>query len=238
MDNDDAPVGRLLTRREVLMVLGAAAALGRPPRLHRAAPLPQCVARPRQTEGPYFVDERLNRSDIRSDPTSGAMSAGVPLALTLLVSEIAQDACRPLPGAQVDVWQCDAMGVYSDVDDPAFTTVGKKFLRGYQETDRAGQAVFQTIYPGWYGGRTVHIHFKVRTPGAAMRAGEFTSQIYFDDDVTDRVFALPPYASRGRRSIRNSGDGIFRRGGDQLLVVPQAAGHGYEATFSLGLQLT
>jgi protocatechuate 3,4-dioxygenase beta subunit len=192
------------------------------------------VARPRQTEGPYFVDERLHRSDIRSDPASGAVSAGVPLALTFDVSEITGDGCRPLSGAQVDVWQCDAMGIYSDVTDPGFSTLGQKFLRGYQVTDRSGRAAFTTIYPGWYAGRTVHIHFKVRTPGPT--AAEFTSQIYFDDALTDRVHARPPYATKGARTVRNAGDGIFRRGGDQLLVAPREVGDGYEATFSLGLQ--
>jgi len=237
MDPDDMPVGRLLSRREVLVLLGAAA-FAPPRRSQRSSLLPSCVARPRQTEGPYYVDERLNRSDIRSDPTSGVVSAGIPLALTFLVSQIAGDACRPLAGAQVDVWQCDAMGIYSDVTDPGFNTVGQKFLRGYQVTDQAGQAAFRTIYPGWYAGRTVHTHFKVRTPGTRARAAEFTSQIYFDDAVTDRVHALPPYAAKGSRAVRNARDGIFRRGGDQLLVVPREVRDGYEADFSLGLQLT
>lgn len=243
MEHDDVTIGRLLTRREVVALLGASTAAFAtgaafpPGRLLRQPPLPSCVARPEQTEGPYFVDERLHRSDIRSDPTSGALSPGVPLALSFVVSRISQGSCDPLPDAQVDVWQCDASGVYSDVSDPGFDTRGQKFLRGYQLTDEGGRAAFRTIYPGWYRGRTVHIHFKVRTPAASSRAAEFTSQIYFDDEVTDRVHALSPYSERGRRTVRNNDDGIFRRGGDQLLVTPQAVEDGYEATFSLGLQL-
>lgn len=245
MDRDDTPIGRLLTRREVLMLLGASsAALATgvafvpPRRLRRSLSLPSCVARPQQTEGPYFVDERLDRSDIRSDPTTGAVSPGALLALTFLVSRITGQDCEPLPGAQVDVWHCDALGIYSGVTDPGFNTVGQKFLRGYQLSDPAGQAVFRTIYPGWYAGRTVHIHFKVRTPASSSRAAEFTSQPYVEDALTDRVHALPPYAGKGQRTLRNTGDRIFRRGGDQLLLAPRAVGGGYEATFSLGLELT
>ncbi|MGH7477333.1 MAG: intradiol ring-cleavage dioxygenase [Longimicrobiales bacterium] len=244
MDRDGAPVGRLLTRRELLALVGvsgaalaAGAAFLWPRRPRAAEAFPSCVARPEQTEGPYFVDERLNRSDIRSDPTSGAVSAGVPLALTFLVSRITRGSCEPLPAAQVDLWQCDAAGVYSDVADPGFDTVGQKFLRGYQLTDAQGQAVFRTVYPGWYAGRTVHLHFKVRVPASATNAAEFTSQLYFDDALTDRVHALPPYSAKGQRNRRNRDDGIFRRGGDQLLLAPQAVGEGYEASFSLGLQL-
>jgi len=244
MDRDDAPIGRLLSRREVLTLLGASgaalmtgAAFVLPvPRVRRAS-LPDCMARPQQTQGPYFVDERLNRSDIRTDPLSGAVSPGVPIALTFLVSRVTPGGCEPLPGAQVDLWQCDALGIYSDVTDPGFNTAGQKFLRGYQVTDAAGQVVFRTIYPGWYAGRTVHMHFKVRTPGSSTRAAEFTSQLYFDDALTDRVHLTPPYAGKGRRTTRNTADRIFRSGGDQLLLTPRARDNGYEATFSLGLQL-
>ncbi|MGH7721108.1 MAG: intradiol ring-cleavage dioxygenase, partial [Gemmatimonadaceae bacterium] len=191
------------------------------------------------TEGPYFVDEKLNRSDIRSDPANGTVKAGAPLQLALVVSRVGTGgACTPIQGAQVDIWQCDAAGIYSGVQDPSFNTVGQKFLRGYQLTDATGMARFTTIYPGWYQGRTVHIHFKVRTDPAAARGHEFTSQIYFDDAFTDRVFARPPYASREQRTVRNDRDGIFRRsGGEQLIVPVREAGEGYEGTFELGLAM-
>lgn len=243
MHNDDTPIGRVLTRREMLALLGgsgAALAGGMAlfdPRRLAATPLPSCVVRPEQTEGPYFVDERLNRSDIRSDPATGAVSAGAPLALAFVVSRVNQGTCEPLAGAQVDAWQCDGLGVYSDVSDPGFSTKGQKFLRGHQITDRAGRATFLTIYPGWYPGRAVHIHFKVRTPTGSARAAEFTSQVYFDDDFTDRVHAAAPYSTRGTGRTRNSGDRIFGRGGDQLMLAVTPLGQGYEATFALGLQL-
>jgi len=202
-----------------------------------AATLPSCVVRPEMTEGPYFVDEMLNRADIRSDPSDGSVREGAPLRLTFLVSQIGASACTPLAGAQVDIWHCDAAGVYSDATDRGFNTKGKKFLRGYQVTDNKGVAGFTTIYPGWYAGRAVHIHFKIRTSAGATTTHEFTSQLFFDDALSDQVFTQAPYTGRGQRTTRNSNDGIYRSGGDQLLlqVRPDGSG-GYAATFDIGLQ--
>jgi protocatechuate 3,4-dioxygenase beta subunit len=153
------------------------------------------------------------------------------------VSRVDAGNCLPLPDAQVDIWQCDALGVYSDVRDPGFNTVGKKFLRGYQVTDARGEAQFLTIYPGWYPGRTVHIHFKIRTVPVTGRRFEFTSQLYFSDELTDRVHAAPPYSRNGPRTTRNRHDGIFWRGGNQLMLNPSATADGYTATFVVALQL-
>jgi len=237
MNNDDAPVGYLLTRREALILLGASGVMllgarGAPPRTRRVA----CVARPQQTEGPYFVDEQLNRSDIRSDPTNDAVKAGAPLDLTFQVSQLTP-ACVPLAGAVVDLWQCDALGVYSDVQDPRFNTVGQKFLRGLQMTDANGLARFTTIYPGWYQGRAVHVHFKIRSAPSVSPGYEFTSQLYFDEAITDRVHAGQPYAAKGPGRTLNARDGIYRRGGSQLTISPseKAGGQGYHATFEIGL---
>jgi protocatechuate 3,4-dioxygenase beta subunit len=197
-----------------------------------------CVVRPEQTEGPYFVDERLNRTDVRVDPSNGSVSAGALLRLVFNVQQTDGLTCAPLPGALVDIWQCDADGTYSDVVDGMFDTRGRKYLRGYQVTDAAGRAEFVTIYPGWYPGRTVHIHFKVRTDPDAVRGTEFTSQLYFDDALTDAVFTQPPYSAKGSRSTRNAQDGIYRAGGAQLtLNVQPAVGGDYTATFDLALDV-
>ena len=241
MTPEDAPVGRLLSRREVVRLLrgGAACLLGGSlmPRWAGASrPGSACMVRPEQTEGPYFVDERLNRSDIRSDPTNGQVKAGTPLALTLAISRIIAGDCEPLADAHVDIWHCDARGVYSDVKDPSFNTVGQKFLRGYQITDAHGEVRFLTIYPGWYQGRTVHIHVKVRTAPQTKRSFEFTSQMYFDDTLSERVYADAPYATKGKRTARNQDDRIFRRGGEQLMLAPMPTADGYVATFAIGLQ--
>ena len=242
MKDEDRHSGRLVSRREVMAYLGATGAVWLaggslfPQWAIAGTPGPSCVVRPEQTEGPYFVDERLHRSDIRSDPTDTQLRPGTPLTLQLLVSRLNVGNCQPLPGAQVDIWHCDALGLYSDVRDPGFDTVGKKFLRGYQVTDARGEVRFVTVYPGWYPGRTVHIHFKIRTAPVAKRSFEFTSQLYFNDELTDRVHAAPPNAANGPRTARNQHDWIFRRDGDRLMLDVTTAVDGYAATFPIGLQ--
>jgi len=239
-----APFGRVLTRREALALLGASGialwAGARPGRSQTTAAVQAaCVARPQQTEGPFFVDEGLNRSDIRSDPKSGEVKPGVPLRLAFRVSRAAGANCAPLAGAQVDIWHSDADGRYSDVRGFGFSssTKGAQFLRGYQLTDAGGSAQFLTIYPGWYGGRAVHVHFKIRTVDASGRRYDFTSQLYFDDAFSERVFALEPYAGHRGRWLANADDGIFRDGGQQLLLSPQPDSEGYAASFDVALQV-
>jgi len=197
-----------------------------------------CVVKPQQTEGPYFVDERLNRSDIRSDPGTAAVSPGAQLRLVLGIYRVDGRACVPIENALIDLWQCDALGVYSDVRDGGglFDTRGKKFLRGYQLT-KDGRVEFITIYPGWYPGRTVHIHFKIRTNAAAAQGDEFTSQLYFEESMTDEVHALAPYNTKGRRTTMNTDDGIFRQGGTQLILPVTKVAQGYATRFDLGLMI-
>jgi protocatechuate 3,4-dioxygenase beta subunit len=137
----------------------------------------------------------------------------------------------------VDVWHCDAAGVYSDVADPGGSTVGRKFLRGYQTTGADGLVGFTTIYPGAYPGRAVHIHFKVRTGGGGGRAHEFTSQLFFDDALTDQVHARAPYAGPGARRMRNGRDGIYREAGAQLTLAVAPSGAGYAGAFDLALEV-
>ena len=257
MDNDDQPIGTVLSRRDVLKLLGlgSAAALMAscaPGMIETITPIatdisatsikapisttatsvsipvPACVVRPEMTEGPYFVDEMLNRSDIRADPSDGVKSSGAPLDLTFNVSQVNSNGCAVLPNAQVDIWHCDAFGVYSDVENVR----GKKFLRGYQITDANGGAKFVTVYPGWYPGRTVHIHFKIRINGY-----DFTSQLFFDDAFTDQVYLQEPYSQRGERNVRNDRDGIYGNGGSQLLLGVIQNGSGYSAVFDIGLQI-
>jgi len=237
MEHDDLPAGRLLTRREVLAVLGiaSAAATLRGLPVHAQESRPPCIARPQQMEGPFFVETGLNRSDIRSDPATGNASPGVPLQVTFRVARVAAGACAPLPSAHVELWQCDAAGVYSGVRDGDSKAAAQKFLRGYQVTDASGAATFTTIYPGWYPGRTVHLHFTVRAARAPGRREEFTSQLYFEDALTDKVHALAPYARRGWRPVRNGADGLYRHGGPQLVLAVQNQEKGLAATFDVAL---
>ncbi len=265
MDNDDRLIGRILSRREALTVLsatGAAVLVGCAPGSSEPEPaptgptqavstteieaataqvaadtLPTCVVRPEMNEGPYFVDEQLDRTDIRSDPSDGSVVSGAPLQLTFRISEVSSAGCTPLEGIFVDIWHCDAFGVYSDAANPGFNTVGQKFLRGYQVTGINGIARFTTIYPGWYFSRAVHIHFKIRSELSAVSSYEFTSQLFFDDALSDRVFEAEPYASMGERRIRNADEGFFQQGGSQLILDVQGTDSAYAATFEIALQL-
>jgi len=243
MEHIDIPTGRLLSRREIVKLCGTTGAVWLmggglvPYRTFAAAQASPCIVRPEQTEGPYFIDEHINRSDIRSDPSSGRITPGISLTLVLQVSRLDAGACLPLSGALVDLWHCDNRGIYSDVEDPWFNTIGQKFLRGCQTTDKAGEVRFLTIYPGWYPGRTVHIHVKIRTAPIQGRSFAFTSQLYFDDALTDQVHAHPPYTSRGPLAARNRHDQIFRHGGNRLMLHPTANAGGYAATFALALDL-
>jgi protocatechuate 3,4-dioxygenase beta subunit len=262
MRDDDRQIGRILTRREALTLLaagavllpgcggsdsgdsssattattgasgqtgGATATTGAAPGVTQVA-APSCIVKPELTEGPFFVDEKLNRADIRTDPSDGAVTPGVPLKLAFRVARLGSSGCTAYANATVDVWHCDASGVYSDVS--ANNSVGKKFLRGYQTTDSSGLASFTTIYPGWYQGRAVHIHFKVRTPEGM----DFTSQLFFDETVNDQVYTQAPYNSRSGNRLRNSGDSIFRGAGNDLLLRVTPDGQGYATTFEIGLQ--
>jgi protocatechuate 3,4-dioxygenase beta subunit len=181
----------------------------------------------------------LARSDIRSDPVDGSVKAGVPLRLAFNVSRVSGGACAPLAGAVVDIWHCDAQGIYSDVKDGQgqFDTQGKKFLRGYQVSDAGGNVEFLTIYPGWYEGRAVHIHFKIRS--AAIGAGyhSFTSQLYFDEAVTRQVMAQGPYARKRGSAMKNADDGLFQDGGKELMLKLAGDAQGYAGKFDIGLKL-
>ena len=236
----------LISRRQALILLGGAGAtivVERSSVYSASAKskdrtLPACIVTPKQTEGPFFVDERLKRSDIRVDPSDGRIKPGVPLRLTLRVSAIGGTGCKPLSDAIVDLWQCDAIGVYSGVNDSGSqSSEAKDFLRGYQVTEPDGSAQFTTIYPGWYPGRTVHIHFKVRVSAKSGTGQELTSQLYFDDALTDRIHGQSPYAGKGPRAVRNQRDGLFRNGGRHLMLSPVESGDGYLATFDIGLQM-
>lgn len=191
-----------------------------------------CVVTPAETEGPFFVDERLNRSDITSGASRPGVAKGIPLALRIGVYAAHGSACTPLAGAQVDVWHADASGLYSGVD--ALRTGGETFLRGYQVTDKNGLVAFKTIYPGWYSGRAIHVHFKVRTAASpATSAYTFTSQLFMPESINDIVAAKSPYDTRGPRDTTNARDTIYDR---SLLLSLQPAGSGYAGAFTVGLR--
>jgi protocatechuate 3,4-dioxygenase beta subunit len=187
-----------------------------------------------QDEGPYHRDDRPTRRDVVEDRDGVALQLGIRLAA---------DDGTPVPDAGVEIWQCDALGRYSGFPPPQGTEVitaqpagrpeyveGQTFLRGGQATDDSGMVEFHTIYPGWYPGRTVHIHLMVRTGDAVL-----TSQLYFPDPLTDEVLAQAPYAARPGRDTTNEADTIFRTGGVPAIVDIIPTGPSYRAAISLVL---
>jgi protocatechuate 3,4-dioxygenase beta subunit len=181
-----------------------------------------CVLAPEQTEGPYYLDDHKVRRNI----TEGR--SGVPLTLRLTVVDIS--TCKPIKGAAVDIWHCDAGGIYSGTS--VQNTEDERFLRGIQRTDAKGVAVFQTIYPGWYSGRTVHIHVTVHIGGNVAHTG----QLYFSDTLTDTVYKRSPYRRRPNRTTRNAADSIYRNGGKRSTLRLQKSGSGYVGSITMGVQ--
>jgi protocatechuate 3,4-dioxygenase beta subunit len=176
-----------------------------------------CVLTPEQTEGPYFLPGDKVRRDVREG------KPGVRLTLNLTVLDVS--TCKPIKGAAVDIWHCDALGNYAAVTN-------KTFLRGIQKTDAKGVATFKTLYPGWYQGRTVHIHVKVSLGGNVVHTG----QLYFPDGVTDKAYTRSPYSSRGARSTRNPDDSIYRNGGSRSTMKLRKVKSAYVGSITMGVQ--
>jgi protocatechuate 3,4-dioxygenase beta subunit len=187
-----------------------------------ASGLVSCVLAPEQTIGPYFTEGDKVRRNVR-EGRPGA-------ALTLRTSVVDVSSCKPIRGAAVDIWHCDAGGTYSGFAQEG--TEGRTFLRGIQRTDRAGLAIFETIYPGWYEGRTVHIHVQVYLGGDVVHTG----QLYFPDSFTDAVYRRAPYNRRPSRTTRNASDSIFRNGGSRSMLKIARSGTGYLARITMGVQ--
>lgn len=227
-----------ISRRGALAGLAGAAALLAGDRTASAAgpaatAANVCRMTPRMVEGPFYFDPDLVREDI----TEGR--PGVPLRLVLQVTDGA--TCAPIPGARVDVWHCDATGQYSGYDgqgdDRRISTKGEKFLRGTQTTGPTGEVTFKTIYPGWYRGRTTHIHFKVLLDDKAM----LTGQMYFPDALSEYIFGtIAPYTERTeKRDTLNSTDWIARADGDHITYVAiREEADTYVATLVIGVDRT
>jgi protocatechuate 3,4-dioxygenase beta subunit len=220
--------GQKLTRRGSLAGFGGLllAALGWRSTAAEAGPAGvasgavACVLTPEQTEGPYYIaGEKLRRNITEGRP-------GVPLLLRLRVVDAS--TCRPIKGAAVDIWHADALGVYSGF---GAGRRNRTAMRGIQRTDRTGLARFRSVYPGWYQGRTVHIHVKVHVAGNVLHTG----QLYFRDSVTDRVFRRKPYIRRPRRTTRNANDFVFAQGGRRALLHLRKVGSAYVGSITLGV---
>jgi protocatechuate 3,4-dioxygenase beta subunit len=219
-------------RRESLVVagglaitaLGAGALPASAASTASGASAASCVLAPEMTQGPFYLANEKVRRNIREG------QPGVALALRLTVVDAG--ACKPITGAAVDIWHADAAGAYSGVGSNG--TSGRTFLRGIQKTDANGIARFDTVYPGWYQGRTVHIHVMVHVGGNDVHTG----QLFFADALTDTVFAHKPYSTRGQRDQRNSSDSIYANGGSRSLLRMKRQGTGYLGSITMGVHRT
>jgi protocatechuate 3,4-dioxygenase beta subunit len=180
-----------------------------------------CVLTPELTEGPYYVAGEKLRHDI----TEG--KSGTPLLLSLTV--INATTCKAIGNASVDIWHCDADGVYSGA---VANNPGTNFLRGVQKTNAKGVATFKTIYPGWYPGRAVHIHVKVHVAGNVVHTG----QLFFSAAVTNAVYRRAPYSTHGTTpDTLNANDSIFRNGGSKGMLALRKNGSGYLGSIMMGV---
>jgi len=235
------------TRREVLAVLGAGvgavlAGCGASPTTPTSTTTTtttgggtpstaSCAVTPSETEGPYPDKTGMlnNAAFFRRDITEG--KSGLPLTLTLTVVNV-NNSCAVVSGANVEIWQCDAAGHYSEYSQQGFDGSGQTFLRGIQTTDANGQVTFTTIYPGWYAGRATHIHVDVYRSGALVK----TTQIAFPESISAAVYATNVYAAKGQNSTTNSSDNVFSDGTtNELATLTGNTTSGYTATLTIGI---
>jgi protocatechuate 3,4-dioxygenase beta subunit len=223
---------------------------------------------PQQTEGPYFVAGAPNRSNITSDPTDGTVQQGIPLHLVIHVykindnddnnansntttdanrSNVTAVSCIPFVGAHVDIWHANSQGLYSGISQ--IGTQGKMYLRGYQTTDKNGTVKFDTIYPGWYQGRAIHIHVMVRAfngggGGGGNEIFHWTSQMYLKNSINQQVHTQLPYNNHGPPPMTNEQDGIYIGPSTDKLIQSNTGQHlmlnltkdnqqGYDGTFNI-----
>jgi Dioxygenase len=216
-----------LSRREALVAAGAAglgAAFGLRGQLlfPREAAAASCVLQREVTEGPYYLDLDLVRRDIRGGRN------GTPLTLRFQVVDAT--TCKPIPDAAVEIWHADAAGEYSGVSGN-----GGTWLRGVQRADASGRVRFESIFPGWYRGRTPHIHMKVFVSGDEVHTG----QVFFRPTVLRSVFGQGRYASRGQADTSNGADMIYRQAGSRALLALKRKGNrisgGYTGSLTIGV---
>ena len=220
------------TRRQSLLRLAGGAAAAAGVEALREAPsasaaieqeVAQCILTPELTQGPFYVPGEAIRHDI----TEGKQ--GTPLLLSCRV--VNASTCKPIGKAAVDIWHCDAGGVYSGA---VANTAGTNFLRGVQRTNARGIATFRTVYPGFYAGRAVHIHVKVHVRGNVVHTG----QLFFPAAVTEAVYAKAPYSAHGTTpDTPNAQDAIFRNGGRYGMLALKKTAAGYTGAITMGVHV-
>jgi protocatechuate 3,4-dioxygenase beta subunit len=190
-----------------------------------------CTVTPEATAGPYYIDVDKIRSDIREDRD------GTQLRVAARI--LGADGCTPVKDAVFEIWHCDADGLYSGFESASTgggggppggsATDTTRYLRGAQITNADGIAEITTIWPGWYRGRTVHIHAKVFISSQDL----LTTQLYFDEELNRAVFAAAPYTAHAGRDVFNGDDSIFS---DQTILTVSKDGDGYLGLISIGVR--
>ncbi|HEY2743610.1 MAG TPA: hypothetical protein VGL86_03265 [Polyangia bacterium] len=209
-----------------------------------AADAAACAVSPEGEIGPYFADDsdpRFNRGNILANLDGSSVQTGIPLTLTITIVD-AQKGCVPYANAQVDIWHCNSAGVYSD--QAVENTTTEQWLRGYQLTDANGRVTFVTVIPGWYAGRTTHIHLRVRSSysdASSTSDGTNTTQLFFDQTVIDSLATgVAPYDAEGKNPTTNASDRVYAdqvRGANQLTLSGDNVG-GYSAAITIYLPIT
>jgi protocatechuate 3,4-dioxygenase beta subunit len=198
-----------------------------------------CVLTPEVTEGPYWIDNKLTRHDVR------AGRPGLPLVLDFTI--VNAKTCKPIKGADVEIWHADASGNYSGFDGGGGGGFGgsgpqtkTRYLRGHQRSDALGKASFLTIFPGWYRGRTPHIHMKVHVGGADRVV--HTGQVFFNEAIQSSVYRSGAYASRGQADTSHAADSIYAQAGGSRAVVKVSrrpgGARGYVGRIVIGVATT
>lgn len=248
-NNDDE--GALFSRASALALLGfggaaaltACGSVGASSAPALAAAATACAATLEGEIGPYFADDSLatfNRADLRANLDGSAAQSGIPLTLTLLVVDT-KAACAAMSGVQIDLWHCNGAGVYSDIASQNTST--QTWLRGYQITGSSGSVTFTTIVPGWYQGRTTHIHVRVRSmynSASSTSDGSNTTQVFFPQTVIDTLAtSVAPYSGEGKNPTTNASDRVYAQQTQSKneLVLTGSASSGYAASFTVGLPI-
>jgi protocatechuate 3,4-dioxygenase beta subunit len=203
-----------------------------------------CAVTPEGEIGPYFADDSasgFDRSSIPSNLDGTSTQPGVPLTLTVSIVD-AEKGCTPYVGAQVDIWHCNASGVYSDISSEG--TASDQWLRGYQITDSNGQVTFETIIPGWYSGRTTHIHLRIRSTyseASSTTDQTNTTQCFFDQTFIDTLYTtVAPYSAEGKNPTTNAADRVYsqQEDGANVLALAGTTSSGYTASVTIYLPVT
>jgi protocatechuate 3,4-dioxygenase beta subunit len=185
-----------------------------------------CTLAPSETEGPYYIDVDKIRTDIREDRQGTRLR---------VAARVVDANCAPVKDAVFEIWHCDAGGLYSGFEAASkgggggSTSDTKRYLRGAQITNADGIAELTTVYPGWYRGRTVHIHAKVLLSNTEL----LTTQLFFDEKLNAEVYASAPYQAHTGRDTLNSNDNIFSA---ETIMTVSKDGDGYLGLITMGVK--